>query len=82
MKMDSKENNIKLARFVCQLSKKRENIINRQKALLDSFIIHYVRLITAHFIPISSYPYVGPKNSHTTIRCGGMVPTGLLLSLL
>ena len=36
MKMDSKDDNIKLAKFVCQLSKKRENIINRQKALLDS----------------------------------------------
>ena len=39
MKMDSKEDNIKLAKFVCQLSKKRENIINRQKALLDSLSI-------------------------------------------
>ena len=51
--MDFKEDNVKLAKFVCQLSKKRENIINRQKAHLDSLsIIHYVRLITAHFIPI------------------------------
>ena len=33
MKMDSKEDNIKLAKFVCQLSKKAESI---QKALLDS----------------------------------------------
>ena len=32
MKMDSKEDNIKLAKFVCQLSKKAESI---QKALLD-----------------------------------------------
>ena len=39
MKMDSKEDNIKLAKFVCQLSKKHENIINRQKALLDSLSI-------------------------------------------
>ena len=39
MKMDSKEDNIKLAKFFCQLSKKRENIINRQKALLDSLSI-------------------------------------------
>ena len=36
--MDSKEDNIKLAKSVCQLSKKRENIINRQKALLDSLL--------------------------------------------
>ena len=35
MKMDSEEDDIKLAKFVCQLSKKRESIINRQKALLD-----------------------------------------------
>ena len=33
--MDSEEDDIKLAKFVCQLSKKRESIINRQKALLD-----------------------------------------------
>ena len=39
MKIDSKEDNIKLAKFVCQLSKKRENITNRQKALLDSLSI-------------------------------------------
>ena len=39
MKMDSKEGNIKLAKFVCQKSKKRENIINSQKALLDSLSI-------------------------------------------
>ena len=39
MKMGSKEDNIKLAKFVCQLPKKRENIINRQKAILDSFSI-------------------------------------------
>ena len=42
MKMDSKEDNIKLAKFVCQLSKKRESIKNRQKvqkALLDSLSI-------------------------------------------
>ena len=39
LKMDSKEDNIKLAKFVCQLSKKRENIINRQKALLYSLSI-------------------------------------------
>ena len=39
MKMDSKEDNIKLAKFVCQLSKKRESIINRQKALLGSLSI-------------------------------------------
>ena len=39
MKMDSEEDNIKLAKFVCQLSKKRENIKNRQKALLDSLSI-------------------------------------------
>ena len=39
MKMDSKEDNIKLAKFVCQLSKKRENIINRQKSFLDSLSI-------------------------------------------
>ena len=40
MKMGSEEdNNIKLAKFVCQLSKKRENIINRQKAFLDSLSI-------------------------------------------
>ena len=37
--MDSKEDNIKLAKFVCQLSKKRESIIHRQKALLDSLSI-------------------------------------------
>ena len=37
--MDSKEENVKLAKFVCQLSKKRESIINRQKALLDSLSI-------------------------------------------
>ena len=39
MKMNSKDDNIKLAKFVCQLSKNRENIINRQKALLDSLSI-------------------------------------------
>ena len=39
MEMDSKEDNIKLAKFVCQLSKTRESIINRQKALLDSISI-------------------------------------------
>ena len=39
MKMDSKENNIKLAKFVCQLSKKRESMINRQKALLHTLSI-------------------------------------------
>ena len=39
MKMDSKEDKIKLAKFICQLSKKHENIINRQKALLDSLSI-------------------------------------------
>ena len=39
MKIDSKEDNIKLAKFVCQLSKKHENIMNRQKALLDSLSI-------------------------------------------
>ena len=39
MKMGSKEDNIKLAKFVCQLSKERENIINRQKAFLDSLSI-------------------------------------------
>ena len=39
MKMVSKEDNIKLDKFVCQLSKKRENIINRQKALPDSLSI-------------------------------------------
>ena len=79
MKIDSEEDNIKLAKFVCQLSEKCESIINRQKALLD-----YVRLITAHFIPISSYahPYLGPKNCHTAIHCGEMVHTGLLLLLL
>ena len=45
-------------------------------------LIHYpfVRLFTAHFIPISLYPYEGATNSHTTILCGGMAPTGLLLS--
>ena len=37
--MDSKEENVKLAKFACQLSKKRESIINRQKALLDSLSI-------------------------------------------
>ena len=36
MKMDSKEDDVKLPKFVCQLSKKRESIINRQKSLLDS----------------------------------------------
>ena len=39
MKMGSKEGNIKLAKLVCQLSKKCENIINRQKAFLDSLSI-------------------------------------------
>ena len=39
MKMDSEEDNIKLAKFVCQLSKKCESIINRPKALLDSLYI-------------------------------------------
>ena len=39
MKLDSKEDNVKLAKFVCQLSKKRESIINKQKALLDSLSI-------------------------------------------
>ena len=39
MKMDSKEDNIKLAKLVCQLSKKREHILNRQKALQDSLSI-------------------------------------------
>ena len=39
MKMDSEEDNIKLAKFVCQLFKKCESIINRQKALLDSLSI-------------------------------------------
>ena len=39
MKMDSEEDNIKLAKSVCQLSKKRESIIYRQKALLDSLSI-------------------------------------------
>ena len=39
MKTDSKEDIIKLAKFVCQLSKKRESIINRQKALLDTLFI-------------------------------------------
>ena len=37
--MDSEEDNIKLAKFVHQLSKKRESIINRQEALLDSISI-------------------------------------------
>ena len=39
MKMESKEDNIKLAKFVFQLYKKREGIINRQKALLGSLSI-------------------------------------------
>ena len=39
MKMDSNKDNIKLAKFVCQLSKKLESIINRRKALLDSLSI-------------------------------------------
>ena len=39
MKMNSKEDNRKLAKFVCQMCKKRESIINRQKALLDSLSI-------------------------------------------
>ena len=39
MKMDSKEGNIKVAKVVFQKSKKRENIINSQKALLDSLSI-------------------------------------------
>ena len=39
MKIDSKEDNVKLTKFVCQPSKKHESIINRQKALLDSLPI-------------------------------------------
>ena len=39
MKMETKEDNIKLPKFVCQLSKKPESIINRQKALIDSLSI-------------------------------------------
>ena len=39
MKINSKEDNIKLTRCVCQLSRKRESITNRQKALLDSLSI-------------------------------------------
>ena len=39
MKMDSKEDDIELAKFICLLFKKRESIINRQKALLDSLTI-------------------------------------------
>ena len=39
MKIDSEEDNIKLTKFVCQLSKISEIIINRQKALLDSLSI-------------------------------------------
>ena len=45
--MDSKEDNIKQAKFVCQPSKKRESVmntlkyykLNRQKALLNSLSI-------------------------------------------
>ena len=42
MKMGCTEDNIKLAKLVCQLSKKRENIINRQKVFLDSLSIMLV----------------------------------------
>ena len=38
MKMDSKEDNIKLAKFVYQLSKKRENIMKTENT--PRFIIH------------------------------------------
>ena len=39
IKMDSEEDNIKLAKFVGQLSKERESIINRQKTPLGSLSI-------------------------------------------
>ena len=39
MKMNSEEDNIKLAKFICQLSKKRGSIINGPKALLNSLSI-------------------------------------------
>ena len=37
--MDCKEDKINLTKFVCQLYKKGESIINRQKGLLDSLFI-------------------------------------------
>ena len=70
MRMDSEEDNIKLAKFVCQLSKKRENIINRQKTLLDSLSI----IITFHtdfLIPIcrtQKFPYNNPTLLRRAIR--------------
>ena len=38
MKMDSKEDNTKLAKFVCQLFKKREKIINGYLGSLSTML--------------------------------------------
>ena len=49
MKMDSKEDNIKLAKFVCQLYKKREIIINAGRVK-----IKYTRLMSHNTAPIAT----------------------------